>query len=267
MEINMHGNPLMIISACIPHGDSDNNSRDRVWENLSGFIGDIPEAIHVIVLGDLNTNLHTRKEGEENHMGPSIYGRGAYFLRDTEVLTPAEKTTNREHLIMLLRANGMKVANTYFHKGDNHTITYQKQNNTDGGPPWDTERYCELDHCPVEQQWSNSTIDKQSDPHTDINIDHKMVAIQLRQKLIVREEPNREPTLKGITPEKEGQSKEVALDNYSIKFRELVNDTWDNDEYNKDELCKLTKEAAQHSFDKPKTEGRKQNATLDLEHY
>ena len=76
MEINMHGNPLIIISVYIPHDDSDDNSRDRVWEDLNGFIGNIPEAIHVIVLGDLNTNLHTRKEGEENQIGSNIYGRG-----------------------------------------------------------------------------------------------------------------------------------------------------------------------------------------------
>ena len=77
MEINMHGNSMIIISTYIPHGDSDNNSRDRVWGDLSGFIGDMPEAIHVIVLGDLNTNLHTRREGEENRTGPNVYGRGA----------------------------------------------------------------------------------------------------------------------------------------------------------------------------------------------
>ena len=73
------------------------------------------------------------------------------------------------------------------------------EDNTEGGPPWDTERYSER---------SNSVIDMQSDPHTNINIDHKMIAIKLRQKLKAREEPNREPTLKGIKPEKEGQSKE-----------------------------------------------------------
>ena len=42
MEIDMHGNPIIIISAYIPHDDSDNNSRDKVWEYLNGFIGDIP---------------------------------------------------------------------------------------------------------------------------------------------------------------------------------------------------------------------------------
>ena len=60
----------------------------------------------------------------------------------------------------------------------------------------------------------NSIIDMQSDPYTDINTGHKMVAIKVRQKLKAREEPSREPTLKGIKPEKEGQSKEETLDNY-----------------------------------------------------
>ena len=199
MEINMHGNPMIIISAYIPHDDSDNNSRDRAWEDLSGFIGEIPEAISVIVLGDLNTNLHTRKADEEDHIGPNIYGKGAQFLRNKELLTPAEKTTNREHLIMLLRANDLKVANTLFQKEDKYKVTYQKKDNTDGGPPWDTERYCELDHCLVRKQWSNSIIDMQADPHTNINTDHEMIAIKVRQKLKAREEPNREPTLRNKT--------------------------------------------------------------------
>ena len=108
---------------------------------------------------------------------------------------------------MLLRANDLKIANTYFQNIGKHKITYQKNNNTEGGPPWDTEIYCELDHCLVRKQWSNSVIDMQSGPHTNINIGHKMIAIKLRQKLKAREEPHREPTLKGIKPEKEGQSK------------------------------------------------------------
>ena len=161
----------------------------------------------------------------------------------------------------------MKVANTYFQKEDKCKVTYHKKDNTDGGPPWDTERYCELDHCLVRKQWSNSIIDMQSDPNTNINTDHKMIAIKERQKLKAREEPNREPTLRGIKPEKEGQSKEEALENYNIKFRELVSEAWNNEDYNKDDLYKLTKEAAQHSFDKPKTKGEEKTATQDYEHY
>ena len=181
METNMHGNPIIIISTYIPHDDSDNNPRDRAWEDLSGLIGDIPEAINVIVLGDQNTNLHTNKADDADHIGPNIYGKGAYFLRNKELLTPAEKTTNREHFIMLLRANDMKVANTYFQKEDKYKGTYQIKDNTDGGPPRDTERYCELDHCLVRKQWSNSTVDTQADPNTNTNTDHKMIAIKVRK--------------------------------------------------------------------------------------
>ena len=83
--------------------------------------------------------------------------------------------------------------------------------------------------------------------------------MKLRQKLNAREEPHREPTLKGIKPETEGQSKEEALENYNIKFRELVSEAWGNDDYNKDGLYQLRKEAAQYSFDKPKTKGRREN--------
>ena len=75
----------------------------------------------------------------------------------------------------------MKVANTYFQKEVKYTVTYQKKDNTDGGPPWDTERYCELDHCLVRKQWFNSIIDVQPDPNTNINTAHKMVAVKVRQ--------------------------------------------------------------------------------------
>ena len=112
-------------------------TRDRAREDLIGFIGDVPEAINVTVPGDLNTNLHTREEGEENHIGPNIYGRGKQFLRKRELLTPAEKTTNREHFIMLLRANDLTIANAFFQNEDKHKTTYQNEDNTEGVPPWD----------------------------------------------------------------------------------------------------------------------------------
>ena len=82
-------------------------------------------------------------------------------MRNKELLTPAQKTTNREHLVVLLRANDMNIANTFFQKEDKHKITSQRNDNNDGGPPWDTNRYCELDHCLVRRQWSDSILDTQ----------------------------------------------------------------------------------------------------------
>ena len=112
----MHGNPLITASTYIPHEESDNNTRDRIWEELNEHIRSIPEAVNIIIVGDLNTSIHARKEEEEDYIGPNILGKGIEFLRQKEHNTPEDKTTNRDHLIMLLKANDMKVMNTYFYK-------------------------------------------------------------------------------------------------------------------------------------------------------
>ena len=61
MELNMHGNPIIITPAYIPHDSTnDDRIRQRAWEDLINFINQTPEAINTIVLGDLNTNMHAR---------------------------------------------------------------------------------------------------------------------------------------------------------------------------------------------------------------
>ena len=124
------------------------------------------------------------------------------FLRNKEHNTPAGKTSNREYMMNHLGATYMRVANTCYHKLDKFKGTYQRKDNIDGGPPWNTDRYCELDHCLVKRQWMNSIIDIWADPHTNINIDLRSMDIKIRQKLKAREKPNSEQSLKGTKPEK-----------------------------------------------------------------
>ena len=50
MEINMHGNPMVIVSAYMPHDESDDNPRDCTWEDLNGYIRNIPQAVNVTVI-------------------------------------------------------------------------------------------------------------------------------------------------------------------------------------------------------------------------
>ena len=105
----------------------------------------------------------------------------------------------------------MKVANTYYQKPDQFKGTYQRKDNKDGGPPWSTNRYCELHHCLVRRQWMNSIIDTRADPYTNINTDRKSIEIKIRQKMKAREQPNSEQSLKGLKPEKEGMTIEDAI--------------------------------------------------------
>ena len=132
MELNMHGNPIMVTSAYIPHDSTnDDRIRRRAWEDLTNFINETPEAINTIIPGDLNTSIHARKEKEEGHIGPHIYWRGMDFLRNKEHNTLANKTTNREYMVSHLRATDMNVASTYYQKPDKFKGTYQRKDNVD----------------------------------------------------------------------------------------------------------------------------------------
>eukprot|EP00972_Heterocapsa_arctica_P064261 9483984-Heterocapsa_arctica.AAC.1 len=62
IEINMHGNPLVIITAYMPHDGVNEDKRLPIWGNLSTRISAIPPSKNLIVLGDFNAQLHTRKE-------------------------------------------------------------------------------------------------------------------------------------------------------------------------------------------------------------
>ena len=139
----MHGNPMVIVSAYMPHVGSDNSSRDRTWEDPNGYVRKIPEAVNVNVIGDLSISLHARKEGEEYHIGPNIWKRRRFLKTHGINTTHQQKILpiRREHLVLLLRAKDMTIANTLFQKEDTHIINYRKKDNNVGGPSWNTNRY------------------------------------------------------------------------------------------------------------------------------
>ena len=67
-----------------------------------------------MVLGDLNAALHARKEGEEECLGPHVWGKGLAFLREKEGLLP--ENMNRNILTELSKEHDMRCMNTYFEK-------------------------------------------------------------------------------------------------------------------------------------------------------
>eukprot|EP00972_Heterocapsa_arctica_P057002 8410641-Heterocapsa_arctica.AAC.1 len=50
IEINMHGNPLIIITACLPHDGVNEDKRLPIWEHLSNRISAIPPSKNLIIL-------------------------------------------------------------------------------------------------------------------------------------------------------------------------------------------------------------------------
>eukprot|EP00972_Heterocapsa_arctica_P077020 11357928-Heterocapsa_arctica.AAC.1 len=120
IEINMHGNPLVIMTAYMPHDGVNEDKRLTILENLSNRITSIPPAENLIILGDFNAQLHTRKEGEEPSIGPHIFGKGPAFLLAKENLQ-GDRTFNRNSLIYLLREQDLRVMNTFVDKPPRET--------------------------------------------------------------------------------------------------------------------------------------------------
>ena len=72
----MHGNPLVILSAYMPHDASDETNRLAAWEEMTNRVAEITHNKNVIILGDFNAAIHARKPGEDEYIGPHVWGKG-----------------------------------------------------------------------------------------------------------------------------------------------------------------------------------------------
>ena len=206
IEINMHGNPLVIHSEYIPHDAVNADSRIAAWDGLSARIGEISNNKNVLVFGDYNAAIHARKEGEEEFLGPHVWGQGLRFLLNKERRLPGGM--NRDHLIGLLRAHDMKCMNSFFQKPNHEKAMYRHVWTRGLQGPFTSDWYSEIDFCLAFRRWSNSVIDVKSDSNTNIDTDHLALIVEVRQKLKAIRSENTEITRKGARAETEAQEEE-----------------------------------------------------------
>ena len=90
----MHGNPLVILTAYMPHDASAEIKRLAAWEDMSNRVRSISHNKYVVVLGGPNAALHARKEGEEKCLGLQVWGKGIAFRREAEGLLPENMNRN-----------------------------------------------------------------------------------------------------------------------------------------------------------------------------
>eukprot|EP00972_Heterocapsa_arctica_P073538 10861108-Heterocapsa_arctica.AAC.1 len=188
----------------MPHDGVNEDKRLSTWENLSNRITEIPPSKNLIILGDFNTQLHTRKEGEEPYLGLHILGKGNAFLLNKENLQ-GEKVFNRNSFTDLLREHDLRAMNTFFHKPPREKATCKFVGVVGNIGPWTTDRYFEIDFCLVRNRWHNSILDIKTDPFTNIATDHKMLKVQFKQKLKAISTEPPAISLKGLKPKNEQQ--------------------------------------------------------------
>ena len=66
---------MIIASTYIPHDQTPDIPRQHAWELLDETTAQTTTAKNSILLGDSNTSLHARKEGEEDYIGEHIFGK------------------------------------------------------------------------------------------------------------------------------------------------------------------------------------------------
>ena len=181
IEFNMQGNRLVLMTAHIPHDQVAEETRAQSWDSLEHRTLDIPEAKNLIIVGDFNPALHTRKQGEEDVLGPNIYGKGAEHLQRIEDRMADETRNNRMYLLDYLRTTGAIHANTFFEKPWDKKLTWKPPATQGFAPPWNPERFAELDICVVRDRWKNAITNVQSDIRTNIDSDHIALHVNIRK--------------------------------------------------------------------------------------
>ena len=68
---------LSVVSAYVPHSRRPEEERVAMFNELSKVIGQCQKKGATIILGDFNSRIHGRLRGEEDVLGPHLYGYGA----------------------------------------------------------------------------------------------------------------------------------------------------------------------------------------------
>ena len=114
---------ISLITACVPQSRRDEEERAGIMEALGKEIGECQRKGAVLVMGDFNARIHARLNDEGDVLGPQIFGGGVEVLRST--VWEQGGRTNRELLMEMRVAQGMKVMNTWFEKPDARKVTHR----------------------------------------------------------------------------------------------------------------------------------------------
>lgn len=154
-----------------------------------------------VVFGDTNIRLHGRCEGEEDCLGPYVFGRGENFVKQL----PQIDKDHRNLLIALLKATDFTVMNTQFEKASNKKVTRADWGNE--GEPYSPERYAEIDMVLANQRGKSMCKNVETDTTTFFPSHLFPVKLRLKYKLAKNHDRTNVNTNEWKGPEKPNDEK------------------------------------------------------------
>ena len=123
VSVAIEGSQLRLFGLYAPtqkDGAEARADRARFWREVTQLVRPIPATTPFLLVGDLNTRLQGRLLGEENIVGPHVFG---FWYRRAAT---QGQDTNRHHLIDLCGSQGLCVANTFKTPNPTHRVTYRE---------------------------------------------------------------------------------------------------------------------------------------------
>ena len=105
-----------------------------------------------------------------------------------------------------------------------------------------------LDHCIVRKCWRNSVLDITTDPHTNINNDHCMMAVKVRQAFKAKEDIKHEPSLKHASIPEGNEEHILKTFNCSVSEQPTITNIEQQRETNMVDLCAAMDKAARDTL-------------------
>ena len=116
IKLRTPGGNIGLVSVYAPHSGHTESVRQEFHTNLRAFVDRFRAHGPIFVLGDLNAKLHRCRPGEQYCMGEHAYGDATANLDGAN--------TNRNLLLETCRAKNFVIANTFFPRQAEETVTY-----------------------------------------------------------------------------------------------------------------------------------------------
>ena len=115
IKLAIENNIITILSCYAPQLGLGNTIKDAFYDLLYSTVNKVGAAETLVICGDFNSHVGKVENGYEG-----VHGGHGYGLRNTE----------GERILEFGVAHDIVVANTHFHKKDNHLITYHSGGNS-----------------------------------------------------------------------------------------------------------------------------------------
>ena len=131
-------------------------------------------------MGDFNARVQKKLNEQEQCVGEHTFDK--HRDRIGERATDYPTRENREIFINFCNEIDAVIINTCFQKPDDKLMTY-KQNSTNIGPPYNRDRYEQIDYVVVPDRWKNSITNCETDKNNPIRSDHFPIITNIKIKL------------------------------------------------------------------------------------